>query len=64
MENGLPPILTIKQVADYLQVSMPTVRKLVMKQAFPAVKVSKKKIVVPRDKFLSWLNEQADLPLK
>jgi len=47
--------LTVKQVADYLQVSIYTVYELIRQQQIPATKVGKRLIRVPRDEFMAAL---------
>ena len=60
LDNGIgssscASIMSVKDIAKELCVSMPTAYGLVQQDSFPAVKVGRK-YVVGRDAFLRWLN--------
>ena len=61
--NDLPLILKVKQVAEVLGVSRKVAYNLTRRKDFPAVRVGEKRVVIPRDHFLRWLNEKADKPI-
>ena len=54
----LPPVLTMRDVQDYLGISRPKTYELAHTQGFPVVRFERV-IRVPRDAFLRWLDEQA-----
>ena len=47
-------ILTVKEVASYLRISIPTAYKLVHSGEIPAYKIGGR-YIVPRDEFRTWL---------
>ena len=53
----LPMILNVKQVSDYIGIAVTQVYELTRRIDFPAFKVGKR-IFVPRDKFLDWIENQ------
>lgn len=59
----LPFTLTVKQIAELLNISLPVAYELTKRADFPAVRVGKKRIMIPRDRLLRWLNENADKPI-
>ncbi len=62
--NDLPLTLKVEQVAEILQVGRNTAYSLTRQKGFPAVRVGEKRVVIPRDRFLQWLNDNADLPFE
>lgn len=62
--NELPVMLKADDVAAVMGISRATAFTLVKDPSFPSIRVGPKRIVIPRDKFLSWLEEQADKPLE
>jgi len=52
-------ILTVKDIQKMLGVSANVAYGLTKKKDFPAVRVGDKRIVIPRDKFLQWLDKRA-----
>ena len=59
----LPVMLKIEDVALTLGVSRGTALNLTREPGFPAIRVGPKRIVIPRDKFMSWIDNQSDKPL-
>lgn len=59
----LPLTLTVYEVADLLNVSLRVAYALTKQRGFPAVRVGERRLVIPRDRFLKWLNESADEPI-
>ena len=60
LDNGIrssscASIMSVRDVAEELNVSMPTAYGLVQQEDFPAVKVGRK-YLVSREAFLRWLN--------
>lgn len=51
MENEM---ITIKEVAKYLRLSLPTVYRLVNAGTIPHIKIGCR-YIIPRDAFLSWV---------
>jgi excisionase family DNA binding protein len=61
--EDLPAAIKVEQLAEALGISRATAFKLVKEESFPAVRVGKKRIIVPKDKLFEWLNQQAKKPL-
>lgn len=57
MEN-MQLTLTVKQLAERMQVSMPTAYAMTEKSGFPIFRVGKKKLI-PLASLERWLEEQA-----
>lgn len=51
--NGLPPVLTVKDIMSIINVSKDTAYNLVHQKGFPRLPI-KKPIRIPRDEFLKW----------
>ena len=47
-------------MAQILRVSRKVAYMLVNQPGFPAIRVGEKRIVVPRDKFKEWMDNQAE----
>ena len=56
----LPMIMTSKDVKNLLGINHNGVYELMRKPGFPAVRVSERRIIIPRDRFLEWLDSSAD----
>jgi excisionase family DNA binding protein len=61
--EDLPLTLKVEEMAEVLGVSRKVAYNLAKRRDFPAVRVGEKRLVIPRDRFLRWLNENADKPL-
>lgn len=55
MENEM---ITVKEIAKYLRLSLPTVYRLVNAGTIPHVKIGCR-YIIPRDAFLSWVASNA-----
>lgn len=53
MENEM---ITVKEIAKYLRLSLPTTYKLVNSGTIPHVKVGCR-YIIPRDGFMHWLSQ-------
>lgn len=56
----LPTCLNCEDVAAILGISRAGAYKLARKEGFPSVIIGEKRIVIPRDRFIAWLEEQCD----
>lgn len=56
--DELPLFLNARMVADVLGVSPSSGYELMREQGFPALKVGSR-IVVPRDKFIAWVERES-----
>lgn len=56
--DGLPPVLTVPEVARYLRIGRTMAYELTKHKDFPAVRVGRA-VRVPRDSFLQWLDRRA-----
>ena len=61
--SELPAVMTVKDVQNVLGIHSNNVYELVRKPGFPAIRVSERRIVIPRDRFLQWLDNSADAQL-
>lgn len=57
--DDLPLFLTIKDLADVLQVSEPKAREIAYSEGFPMLDrgLTGKRIVIPKNGFLDWAKE-------
>ena len=55
----LPLTLTAPEVSEVLGISRAAAYELVRTQGFPHMKIGTR-ILVPRDKFLAWIDEQTE----
>ena len=51
--NGM---ITVREIAEYLRISLPSAYSLVEKGFFPYLKVGIR-YVIPRDSFLAWVED-------
>ena len=58
--EDLPVTLNVEDVAAVLGISRKVAYGLAKQKGFPAVRVGERRLVIPRDRFLQWLDEQAD----
>ena len=56
----LPLTLKAHEAAAVLRISKSKVYELVRTESFPAVRIGKR-VVIPRDKLIQWMNEQAEV---
>lgn len=58
--EDLPVTLNVEDVAAVLGISCKVAYILVKRRGFPAIRVGERRIVVPRDKFLQWIEKNAN----
>ena len=56
--DELPLFLNAKTVAQVLGISLAGTYELLHRESFPVVKIGSR-LVVPKEKFLAWVEEQA-----
>ena len=56
----LPLTLKAHEAAAVLRISKSKVYELVRTESFPAVRIGKR-VVIPRDKLIQWMNGQAEV---
>lgn len=59
LKEDLPLILDAGYVAQMLGVSRSSAYGIMKSEGFPSIKINAKRIVVPRDRFLAWIDELA-----
>ena len=58
--DSLPLALTAPEVGEVLGISRASAYELVRSKGFPHMKIGTR-ILVPRDKFLAWIDEQTEV---
>ena len=58
--DALPLTLTAPEVSEVLGISRAAAYELVRSKGFPRMKIGTR-ILVPRDKFLAWIDEQTEV---
>ena len=58
--QDLPLTLTAPEVGEVLGISRAAVYELVRSKGFPRMKIGTR-ILVPRDKFIQWIDEQTEV---
>ena len=58
--EDLPLTLKAREAAEVLRISKSKVYELARTESFPAVRIGKR-IVIPRDKLIEWMNGQAEV---
>ena len=58
--QDLPLTLTAPEVGEVLGISRAGAYELVRSEGFPHMKIGKR-ILVPRDKFLAWIDQQTEV---
>lgn len=58
--NDLPLMLSVPEVAKVLGISRAGAYELVRSDSFPKIRIGNR-IVVPRDKFIKWIDEQSEV---
>ena len=56
--EDLPLTLKAREAAEVLRISKSKVYELAHSESFPAIRIGKR-VVVPRDKLVEWMNAQA-----
>jgi len=60
--QDLPLTLTVPEVGEVLGISRAGAYELVRSAGFPHIKIGNR-IVVPRDKFIAWIDENTEVGL-
>ena len=55
--DQLPCMLNADKIAKYLEISRAGAYELMHSEGFPLIRIGKR-MIVPRDKFLEWVDEQ------
>ena len=55
--DQLPTMLNVTEVAKFLGISRTNAYELINTEGFPKIQLGKR-IVIPKDKLLDWLNNQ------
>ena len=50
--------MTVEEMAHELGISKPIAYELTRRKGFPAIRVSERRIIIPRDRLREWLNDQ------
>ena len=58
--KDLPLALNAREAAGVLRISKSKVYELARTESFPAVRIGKR-VVIPRDKLIEWMNDQAEV---
>ena len=58
--NDLPLMLSVPEVAKVLGISRAGAYELVRSAGFPLIRIGSR-IVVPRDKFIAWIDAQTEI---
>ena len=58
--EDLPLTLKAREAAEVLRISKSKVYELARSESFPAVRIGKR-VVIPRDKLIQWMNAQAEV---
>ena len=56
----LPLTLNDREAAGVLRISKSKVYELAQSESFPAIRIGKR-FVIPRDKLIEWMNNQAEV---
>ena len=57
--EDLPLTLKAHEAAAVLRISKSKVYELAQSESFPAIRIGKR-VVIPRDKLIQWMNNQAE----
>ena len=60
--DDLPLTLTAPEVSEVLGISRAAAYELVRSKSFPSMRIGTR-ILVPKDKFIAWINEQVEVNL-
>lgn len=63
LPEELPPILTVRHVSSFLGLHKNGAYALFKRQGFPSIFFGKK-MIVPRDAFLRWIENEAAKPVE
>lgn len=54
--DDYPDILRAEDIAEILRISRQSAYELLNSDGFPTLKVGKKRIMVPKEKFVAWID--------
>lgn len=57
--NNLPPMLTVGEVGELLRIKRKRLYDSIDNMGIPYIRLSERRIRIPRDGFLSWLEQHA-----
>lgn len=52
-------VYTVPEIAALLGINLPNTYRLAKQPGFPAIRISNRRVVVPKDAFHRWLNSQS-----
>ena len=55
--DQLPCMLNANMIAEYMEISRAGAYELMRSEGFPLIRIGKR-MIVPKDKFLQWVDEQ------
>ena len=55
--DNLPSMLNINELSIFLRISRAGAYNLINTEGFPKVTVGKKRVVIPRDRLMQWIEE-------
>jgi predicted DNA-binding transcriptional regulator AlpA len=55
----LPVVLNVREVSDYIGLAMANAYELTKRADFPAFRIGKR-VFIPRDQFLAWIDSQVE----
>ena len=58
--EDLPLTLKAHEAAAVLRISKSKVYELAQSESFPGIRIGKR-VVIPRDKLIQWMNDQAEV---
>ena len=58
--EDLPLTLTVPEVGEVLGISQAAAYELVRSKGFPSMRIGTR-ILVPKDKFVAWINQQVEV---
>ncbi len=58
--SELPLTLTAADIAGFFGISLNNAYSLINSEGFPSIRIGKKKLIVPKDKLLTWIDNQTN----
>ncbi len=59
--HNLPLVLNVTEISGILKLSKSSTYLLMKSENFPSIKVGKKGLRVPKDRFIEWLNNESEV---
>lgn len=59
--DNVPLALSVREMAEVLGIGLPAAYDLCHIEGFPAIRVSSRRIIVPKEALQRWLNERAGI---